>query len=177
MFGIFAFANVHDLSWGTRPPEPKAKAKSISQQIRSTYDQALEGAAKKRKKKNDENSLRLYRTKVFFGYALCNCLLVYAVKKADPSGGGFIRFTVFFAAVVNVLRSGGSAIFLAQNALGGARGGSAVRREQPRTEVVGEGSLASLEAPLLDSSTASTRTQSFGSGSRTKEVSFNLRTQ
>ena len=170
IFGIFAFANVHDLSWGTRPAEPKAKTKRISQQIRSTYEQALEGAATKRRKNNDENSLRLYRTKVFFGYAVCNCLLVFVVKRVDRSGSDFIRFTVLFASVVNILRSGGSVIFLASNALFGGLGASA-ERGKPRVED-DEDSLVSAQEPLIDPQTANMRTQSLETGTRKKGIRF-----
>lgn len=136
IFGIFSFSNVHDLSWGTRaaPEAASVQQGEITNQIRSTYNASFAEAKVAKKKNNDESSLRVYRTHLFFWYAFANCALIVLARNGDAMGNTFLKCTVLFAAVINVVRFVGSTVYLAYTRVNRARRLCTSSRTESETE-------------------------------------------
>jgi chitin synthase len=122
---IYAFCNVHDLSWGTKGAEAVVSHSGGSGAVAMGADgkpltmlarmKLEEGAKKKAAQEAADTAIAFenFRSQLLLVWISLNLGVSATIKMADPTGADFMFMLVAFVSVINFIRFSGSIIFLA----------------------------------------------------------------
>jgi hypothetical protein len=112
---IYAFSNVHDLSWGTKGAETAVSHQMGGKAAVTLEQKKKEEAAKKAAAKeasDTADAFQIFRSTLLIVWISANMIVIMAVKSADPMGDYFMLYLVSFVSVINFFRFVGSMIFI-----------------------------------------------------------------
>jgi chitin synthase len=119
---IYAFCNVHDLSWGTKGADDVVShsgggaSSGGGKQISLLARMKLEEAAKKAAAKEAADTtiaFENFRSHLLIVWIALNLGVMAGIKMADPDGSIYMFALVAFVSVINFIRFAGSITFLA----------------------------------------------------------------
>jgi len=179
ILAVYAYSNIHDLSWGTKGLEKEAESKSFKERKKGRgsianfieREKAQKEAERKRKRQQYkiEAQFKNFRTFILAFWILSNFWYANIILYIDEAGFCYLSYLSFFIIGFNGLRVLGSMIFIAIRTCRGAgeRAGVLTRpykyeaggRDRPVTPKKEKSGLLAMgrdkkDEPLLDNSAA-----------------------
>jgi chitin synthase len=119
ILGIYAYSNLHDLSWGTKGLETAghgaAKAAPGNGNLKEIVAQQKRVEAEKQRaaaeKEDVDNSFRAFRSSLLLFWLVTNAVWMYCMTYF-VSSSCYLKFISYVVAVFNIIRFLGSAVFL-----------------------------------------------------------------
>lgn len=173
ILGIYAYSNLHDLSWGTKGLETAghgaAKVAQGNGNLKEIVAQQKRIEAEKQRaaqeKEDVDNSFRAFRSSLLLFWLVTNAVWMYCMTYF-VSSSCYLKFISYVVAVFNVVRFFGSAVFLCfriarrLGTCGASRSGKSGRNYQAHLP-------AEWQAHYKRSSNATTETTTTGNGQQT----------
>ncbi|GMF26524.1 unnamed protein product [Phytophthora lilii] len=134
--GIYAYSNLHDLSWGTKGPAKVAQGNGNLKEVVAQQKRIEAEKQRTAKEKEDvDNSFRAFRSALLLFWLVTNAVWMYCMTYF-VSSSCYLKFISYVVAILNIVRFLGSAVFLCfriarrLGTCGVARSGSAGRNYQ-----------------------------------------------